>query len=431
MSKYIELYPSNWLYNAGVVGFLRVLSNEQDTIDFNKDKLSVNLEDFIGQNSKCVKFDQEIKIEIPNWHYWYILEGMQENKKDIEEDSNKKKNKTKEKKDEKVFLEISVNSNNQKKVTFTEEELKKKIISVHDKEEKESLEYLYSYRACVSKLFPKGMMYQNQYPPNKLKDFNYFLSYFSKDKIFNSNSNKNKEKCLFCGSEKYELTPLDSKFMNLLMPSLSGFPNSFWNNDNNGIDSICSLCQFFLIHQHLAFTKLSDDSEIFINAPSFKVMYELNKLVKEIFGKSDKEGLKKREILAMSVIEYSRRIQTTLAQWTEMNIEIVTKSNDRIDFYSLPYEIVQIISDRKIAGLLSDIREFSILNLVLDGRFNELLDIAHTLIRIGTKGKQNDSDKKLINSLLKRFENKNNLINTAQKILNLYINIKEKRRTYA
>jgi len=171
---------------------------------------------------------------------------------------------------------------------------------------------------------------------------------------------------------------------------------------------------------------LADYSEIFINAPSFKVMYELNNLVKETYGNASKEETRsKREILATSVIEYSRKITSTLGLWTEMNIEVVTKTRNGIDFFSLPYDVIKIISDRKIAALLSELGEFKILNKVLDRNFSELTEIAYLLLRESTKD-FNNRNNDLIKGLLHRWENQNNITQTANRILKLYSLIEEK-----
>lgn len=424
----IKLYPSNWLYNAGVVGFLKVLAyNEEEN---NIDKIVANK--INEEDLEKILFKGKIINEIPFWHYWYIQEGVLKQPIKLK----LKKNKNKNENENKIFIKYELTYNDKKKYNYdSEEKLKHEIYDNGNDNNKEFLEFLYKYRKYVGTLFSKDCIYSNVYPPNKLWDLNYFITYFCKEKLFkkpkiNEHNSNSIEKCSFCNSDKYELLPLDSKFMNMLMPSYGGFPNSFWNSKSNDIDKICTFCQFLLIHHHLAFTKLADGSEIFINAPSFKVMYELNKIVKEMFGK-EATGNQKREILAMSVIEYARRVQTTLGQWAAMNIEIVMKSGNIIDFYILPYETIQLISDRKIAALLSDIGEFSILNAVLDGKEKELLDLAYHFVQISFKGEKNKGDQKFINDFLKRDKNKIRLNSTAQKILNLYATIKERRNVYA
>ena len=46
--KELELYPSNWLYNAGVIGFLRVLEElgKIENAKFEKGKITIGIENF-------------------------------------------------------------------------------------------------------------------------------------------------------------------------------------------------------------------------------------------------------------------------------------------------------------------------------------------------------------------------------------------------
>ena len=425
----ITIYPSNWLYNAGVVGFLDTILVDDNSSD-NEIAINSNLKinnDYI----KRILSDEKVKFNIPLWHYYYIMKKSYlyvnniniTKKKSKKSDSVKNKEKNKEKKVIYEFNgkthEIDINKIDNGELSIGKNSLN---------------EFLYIYRKYSTSLFSQKMLYANFYPPSKISDLNYFINYFNEHTVFKTKAiKKDTYHCSFCGSYDYELFPLDAKFMNLLMPSESGFPNSFWNCDSEGIDKICSFCKFILIHHHLALTKLSDGSEIFINAPSFKIMYEMNRLVKEIFGKEETQGNQKREILAMSVIEYSRRLNASLGMWNQMNLEIIVKSREGIDTFSLPYQTVNLISDRKIASLLSQIGEFSILNTVLNNEEHKLIDIGHKLIRIGLKSYQewNKTDKNVLNSFLHRNSNKMNLVNTAQKILELYANIKERRKKYA
>ena len=244
--------------------------------------------------------------------------------------------------------------------------------------------------------------------------------------------------CIFCANQiqtsKTKATFLNQAFGNILLGSERTFNNMYWNNISR--DFVCPKCEFIIMCHHLAFTRLSDGSEIFINAPSFKAMYYLNRFVRETYGSSDKqETREKREILAMSVIEYATKIQATLGVWTWMNIEVISKYKvklennkweDKIEFFSLPYEVIQIISDRKIAAILSDIGEFKILNLVLNQHYSELVELGYRLLREALSEKKND---KFIDYWLYQYKNKNNLNETANKILNLYTLIEEKIKT--
>ena len=220
----------------------------------------------------------------------------------------------------------------------------------------------------------------------------------------------------------------------LLGPSVKKFPNAFWSLRQSS--AVCHLCSFLIIHHHLALTRLSDGSEIFINAPSFKVMYYLNKFAKEALGtRSSLEALKKREILAISVIEYATKINKTLGIWTGMNLEIVSRKRDKIEFFSLPHEVIQLLSDRNIATQLNQIGEFKILNLVLKQQYARLIELGYRLLRISLGDNRGTQDNSLIRDWLYLDRNKqsqNNLRLTAENILHLYalIEFKLKRSKF-
>lgn len=222
-----------------------------------------------------------------------------------------------------------------------------------------------------------------------------------------------------------------------LGPSLKMFPNAYWNNKQS--NKICQLFAFLIIHQHLAFTQLGGLTKVFVNAPSFKLMYELNRLVNNSFEWSRDNN--NRSLLAMSVIEYCAKSNATLGLWLGMNIEIVAitkkiKENgqyeDVIEYYSLPSSVTQLISNKRIATLLSDIGEFKILNLVLDEKYKELVELAYRILKISMKDDFNKGDQKFINDYL--FLSRNKYSKTAErlvanKILKLYALIDEQLKT--
>jgi len=219
----------------------------------------------------------------------------------------------------------------------------------------------------------------------------------------------------------------DMVYNKLLGPSKSKFPNSFWNLNESL--SVCHLCSFVLIHHHLVYVELADKSQIFINAPSFKLMFELNRIIKSIYGSGlYDDQTSKREILATSIIEYARKVNVFLGKWTSMNIEIIIKSEDNIDFLSLPFDVINIISDRDIANLLGEIGETEVLKLILDQKFSELIDWAYKILRISFKKPENISknDKDFIKNLMKLKRNQLNSQEFANKLLKLYSLIEDK-----
>jgi len=365
----IILYPSNWLYNAGVVGFLSCLDRYDYLQDYPDNEKKYSLKD------NCVLVNNQVfsKIQVAQNYFEY---GRVINLKGKNQ-----------------YYPNFIDSRGNQKLVF--EEFVRALSDNYNSEEC----YL-----CNNPVYVNRENIQPQQNINQPQE--------NIDQFFNKIEN------------------LNMVHNSLLGPS-DKFPNAYWNLNDKF--KICHLCAFIIIHHHLAFTNLSDGSKIFINAPSFEIMYQMNKLVKELFGKEKLSEKQKREILAMSVIEYSRRLNVSLGMWNQMNLEIIIKSRDGIDSYSLPYHIVNLISDRKIASLLSEIGEFSVLNIVLNGEEKRVIEIGNKLIKIGLKPYQdrNKSDNAVVNSFLRREKNKNNIINTAQKILELYVNISERRKIYA
>jgi CRISPR-associated protein Cst1 len=282
----------------------------------------------------------------------------------------------------------------------------------------------------VGYLFSQGGFYQNLYNPNWFEDLKKFIEFFTPAKVFNSISSSTSV-CGFCSESNFEVEPIDATQMSFLFPVFSKFPNAYWQNNEKVVTQICSLCKFLIIHHHLAFTRLSDGSEIFINAPSFQVMWYLNKFIREVFGSVSSEEMRsKRTLLAMSVIEYATKIQATLGVWTGMNIEIVSRRGGAIEFFSLPYEVVQLLADRRIASLLSQIGEFEILNRVLDQDFSRLMEMGYRLLRIGLRS-YNDrakSENDFVNQTLRLERNRRNPASVAEQIFKLCALIKEKQK---
>jgi CRISPR-associated protein Cst1 len=379
----LTLYPSNWLYNAGVIGFLHVL-----------DRAGKKIKDWI-QRDGTIKGDvsdllSEEQIEgtdfkIPLLTKSWLLESWER-------------------------LTDKKGTNEAEKI----KEVWGKLFNVH---------YRGFFNANTNFLFRKS---------GKSEPLIIQLGTFIQSLSANGDSRRRCSFCLMQSSFAYK-NVFTSEHSKMLGASAGdkGVPNSFWNLNPEQSLHICDLCSFILLCQHLALTPLSDGSEIFINAPSFKMMYHLNKFAREVFGASSaEEAHGKREILAMSIIEYGTKIQTTLGVWTGMNIEVVSKRGGKIAFFSLPYEVVQLLADRQIASLLSQIGEFAILNLVLDQDFSRLMELGYRLLRIGLKpyGKRGKSEKEFVNENLKLEKNRRNPQYAAEQIFQLCALIEDKRK---
>ncbi|CUT04172.1 Cas8a1 family CRISPR/Cas system-associated protein [Candidatus Chrysopegis kryptomonas] len=386
----MEFIPSNWLYNAGVIGFLRVLEsageNKVNVENFLKEDGGVEIDDFDKKFLKEVK--KVDNYEIPKLAYYYLIFN---------------------------FNEI-VNG----EASSDDEKIKKvwgKLFNTY---------YRGFFNANTNYLFQ-----HSKRSPALIQQFSDFVRNMT-------NSNKNSSiKCSFCLKSDYNFfykNKFTSEHNKILGASIGEVPNTFWNLDKKNSLSICDFCSYILLHYHLGIIKLSNNSEIFINAPSFKIMWHLNNHARTLYEKQRAKEVK--EILGMSLIEMTSRLQLQLSKWTKMNIEVIVKYKvkvnekweDKIDFFSLPYEVVDVLSDREVASLLNKIGEFKILNMVLDGKFNEILKFGERVFRIAIKprnewGKQ---ERDFINENIKLERNNSNLISFSQNIFKLYALINDK-----
>uniref|UniRef100_A0A7V5XGT2 Type I-B CRISPR-associated protein Cas8b1/Cst1 n=1 Tax=Thermodesulfobacterium geofontis TaxID=1295609 RepID=A0A7V5XGT2_9BACT len=401
----IRLYPGNWLYNAGVIGFLEVMACgecSKEVENWFKDDGSVELDkkvfDFIKIGNK----------DLPLCLYRYV-ELLTQNDN----------------------IQEWIKKTDKNKVTY-EQKFK-------DIAKEFGGEWGYRYIRAMNRLFASDMPYQNLFQKSDWVS-NSLINFINKiPEILNI---KTGIRCGLCNNFDYSEVPYLSEetikrikiFSEMYVhnlnigPSIKQFPNGFWNNSQSFY--MCPMCSYLIIHHHLALTTLSDKSTIFVNAPSFKLMWYLNRYVKEVYGREKIKVVK--ELLGMSIIELALKLHIQLGKWTMMNIEAIIQyregDSEKIDFFSLPYETILILSDSNIASLINDIGEINILDLVLDGRYKEILDYGERIFKIGLKNK-NDWGKHewdFINNKIKIEKNRNNLIYLSQKLFKLYALIEEK-----
>lgn len=446
----LTLYPSNWLYNAGVIGLLRVLESAgKDVVAlFNDGTIKGNEIRPLLENTTNVPSEPPLN-KLHDWHWHYVKTSFEWNYgsiTDLVEDILKRARHSTNKSQLKDQLKCKNFRYESQEVDF--KDINEKIDNVWGKtfgrnpqyavneaigrlvELIETKKYSYIYRKAVGYLFSQGGFYQNLYNPGWFGDLKKFIDFFTSDKVFKPASSSTSV-CGFCSESKFEVEPVDATQMSFLFPVFSQFPNAYWQNNEKAVTQICSLCKFLIIHHHLALTRLSDGSENFINAPSFQVMWYLNRFAREVFGSASSEEMRtKRNILAMSVIEYATKIQVTLGVWTGMNIEVVSRRGGEIEFFSLPYEVIQLLADRRIASLLSQIGEFQILNRVLDLDFSRLMEMGYRLLRIGLKPykERSKSENDFVNQTLRLEKNRQDPTRVAEQIFKLCALIEEKRK---
>ncbi|MHA2643023.1 MAG: hypothetical protein V2G41_10310 [bacterium JZ-2024 1] len=450
----IVLYPSNWLYNAGVIGLLRVLESTRETVpDLLSDDGTIKGNELIDRIKALISTEKATFLpkpldELPLWHWNYVklsFEWNYGNVRNLVTEIFQRAQRVTNRTQLRDQLTCKKFAYEDRAVDF--KETNRRIADLFGKafgrnpaltinqaideivRVIEIQKDAYIFRKGIGYLFSQGGFYQNLFNPSWFSDLGKFIKFFTEEKIFETSTSGSG--CGFCSGGDFKVEPIDATQMSFLFPVFSQFPNAYWQNNKTAVTQICSLCKFIIIHHHLALTRLFDGSEIFINAPSFKVMYYLNKFACEAFGASlSTEARTKREILTMSVIEYATKIQTTLGVWTGMNIEVVSRRGDKIEFFSLPYEVIQLLADRRIASVLSQIGEFTILNLVLNQDFSRLMELGYRLLRIGLKtyAERGESENRFVYDNLILDKNRRSPQQVAERIFQLCALIEEKRK---
>jgi CRISPR-associated protein Cst1 len=384
------LYPSNWIYNASVIGLLKVLDWINKVLEWIHNVSIIGLLKFPDSihNAIFIKLREVLKA-----------------------------------------CKISFNIN--KTVSIDKSSIKsayKGIFNYHQQKLKENF-YIWG----------KNNRYPNyiQYPQ---KDF--FEKYYipSLEKISKSNT----KKCSWCSGYFITQNILDNlkgkfkgkfdqfidqreKFQAIHFSALGAritkTPNFFWNS--NYSIPICHLCSFLIIFNHLAFIK-TEEGEIFINAPDFELIWDLNQFVENILNKH--KDYNTRKILGISLLQWAIKRRTLLSSWTMMNIELIIKKQNNIDYFELPTNITKILLDYEIANLINDISEEEIFDLILAGKFSELEKATYFTLKAIIKliNQENINENDPIKQYIKKCDDLKHLKEIASKLPTLYAKILNK-----
>lgn len=425
----ITLYPTNWLYNAGVIGFLRAcayglgeksLENlllKNECVELKEEMLNFLFSNFEDKNIGPLKNKKEEVVwlvpkskeikRLKKISWWWLV--LTEDMLIPESGSNAERAKRKQDRKSKVKPKKS-----------------------RAKDDKELVKNIWGtlFNVHYRGLFNANTNYLFKSSKQGKPVIEQFIDYT--DRLMAANGNFI---CSFCGRNfgmenrkffnKYCL--FTSEQLKSLGSSSTEFPNSFWNNNPQTI--LCPLCTYFLLHQHLGFNR-----QLFINAPSFKIMWYLNKYLTEVVQRGYKEL---REILGMSLLEYALKIKVSLGVWSLSNIELVVKTRiktergyeETVDFYSLPSSVTMLLLDKDVASVLNEIGELSILELVMQEKFDKLLEVSHNLIKFQMKEALSENERDYLNRYfyLSKNKEKSKLSFTAYKLTQLYGAIKEVR----
>ena len=411
--KEIILYPGNWLYNAGVVGFLRVIAKFE-----NLDLVQSWLRD-----------DGTVAIEQDTFQRLFSSGGSSSGAVDSGSIP----------KALEYFVEYSCDPEELNKWLNSRDTKGVQPRAKYQDFKQKMGDFGYKFIYVGNRLFASKQPFQNLVQLDEWRGFKFCRVLESIPQNLQTTSRASSGRtCGICGSSliqypnrKPDLEKRLAKFQHthftILGPSEGEFPNSFWNG--NSSLWVCPLCVYFMLHRDFAFINLADGSRIFLNAPSFQVMWYLNKLVREIYARENIASV--REILGMSLIELALRLGVQLGVWTEMNIEVVSIKGEEVSFCSLPYEVVQLLLDKEIASSLVRIGEISVLRMVLEKRFGEILEMGERLMMIAAKPEKSwgKSERKYINSQIGLERNRKNevkLMDFAASLFSLHALIEER-----
>lgn len=321
------IYPQNWIHNANVYGFLKVIHNSEE-------KLSFSLEDILMDDGTIVLTDR-------------IQDELYQN------------------------------------VTFDGRDYPKLFVLLLEETKRmndDDLEKAYSH-------FKGQFGYYENFIAKYLKkeERQKFLDELSRviKKIFVKPRLEGDETCFFCGNklstEGIEDIENQRKFSRVLFKSLSSsenkFPNTFWNMSNKYY--LCEICSQMALFRHFVFPR---DEGIFINVPSFKAIWYLNEAYrahKRLVGLSEREEL----VLSRVVSDVSIKLQRLLGVWERQNVEIVSISGETFRTYYLPADVVDLLLNTFVSSILNALNNNEIFALIVQRRFSEILDLEHLILK--------------------------------------------------
>ena len=414
--NYIELYPSYWIYNAGIVGLIRTLKNYNVNADdgfeiengllkvqkelweniisiypgfmseiFNTDN-SYWFNNFFSQKGNRIFQNNIDPNQLSGYTFYYLLD---------------KDNLTFE---EKVFLlclSIESTTKSEKDISALKEkkapkefeavinfvlgvlkkdagEIKEKIKSEYSKNKK------YNFKSLLKILGNESLF-------NKLKNllsplngntiYNYDFKNSDLKGIVNSAGNeyvykqlKEKIKCIegpfscaFCGDNTNNQTYFDMRWFYYEGGSKKEFPNFYWSDSTQM--PICGKCQLVLYFSPLG---IYSDSKTyqgeFINIPDIKYLWDLNHYRISVYQSRSKEKWLKydeRSKLIDALVSTGAYLQLK-SRWLMQNIEIIKLGGRRkytaynIEIAPIPLKILSGHTSKSIAQWLSNVENIRI-----------------------------------------------------------------------
>lgn len=378
----ITLYPSSWVYNASIVGFLRVLSKCEINVEelFNKQHGTVSIpieyiRKILNENEPEAQ-NYELLKQYKKWHWNYVWESYLRLREKVD------------KKIEKHIKEQKKKNIQQPEEPIEELKILKTITMLLGTGSDFYRNYLDS-QEVEEHSNNKGIKQQrNATKDEKEKEYlRIFGSMFSSivDKI-SSSQNSQRFQCNLCYRNTYETKEVTTIYSYLLFQSASTFQNSFWGNIVDAGMKICLLCRFLILHFYIG--ALNGKEKIFINTPNLFVTYKLNQLLEN-------------NTFLLSSMEFQIRIlyeivkyKSLLGYWSMSNIQLVRIDNScrGLDFMDIPSNRLVILCDYEVVNIINKVGTFKFFEAVINLDFRSLEKLCYYALKYVYILLSNDSD---------------------------------------
>jgi len=412
---YIEIYPSYWIYNAGIFGIIRTLKNynikADDGFKIESGLLKVQKETWENLISIYPGFmSKNFNTDKRNWfNNFFSQKGNRifQNNIDPNQLSGNtlyylldKDNLTFEEKVFLLFLSMESTNNAIKDITVLKEkkaseeleseinfvlgvlkmdadDIKEKIKSRSPKNKK------YNFKSLL-KILGNGCLF-NKFknllsPVNRNTIYNCDFDNLDLNEIANSAGNafvyKHLKKiecidgsffCAFCGDNTNNQSYFDMRWFYYEGGSKKGFPNFYWGDSTQM--PICGKCQLVLYFSPLGI--YSDSNTFrgeFINIPDIKYLWDLNYYRMSVYQSRSKEKWLKyeeRSKLIDALVSTGAYLQLK-SRWLMQNVEIIELGGKRkntvynIEIAPIPLKILSDHTSKYIAQWLSYVENIRI-----------------------------------------------------------------------
>jgi CRISPR-associated protein Cst1 len=177
---------------------------------------------------------------------------------------------------------------------------------------------------------------------------------------------------------------LNSAYGNLFPVKRDDFPNNFWNLNFEPL--LCPICAGLAYFHIDGFIKITNKKGVFINTPSFKLIWKLNQHLEKIHAKDAYKDIK--TLFGVAFIDLVLDLNVKLGLWQKLSTEIIVFKGQNIDFYEIPPQILELLEDKRISSLLTSLNNLKILDLFLSGNFKLLEVLIYRLLRSAGSDKE-------------------------------------------